>query len=134
MIPNRVVVHYQDGRILKGSTSDFVPAKDHFHLAETDAAQGTKPTYVSLLELKALFFVKEFAGKPGYKDRMDFVAAKVSIGRKIQVTFKDGEVLLGTTQGYQPGRSGFFVVPADPESNIDRCFVVSNATSDIHFL
>ncbi|HWX23549.1 MAG TPA: hypothetical protein VN083_00840 [Vicinamibacteria bacterium] len=134
MLPNKVVAHYQDGRILKGSTSDFVPAKDHFHLTGADAPVGTKPTYVSVAELKAVFFVKDLAGKPGHLDRKEFDPARPVMGRKLQVSFKDGEVLVGTTQGYQPGRSGFFVTPADPESNIDRCFVVSGATKDVHFL
>lgn len=48
-----------------------------------------------------------------------------------QVLFKDGETILGTTQGYQSGRPGFFVVPPDPESNNERCFVISRATQEI---
>jgi hypothetical protein len=50
------------------------------------------------------------------------------------VTFKDGEVLVGTTQGYQPGRKAFFLVPADRESNTERCFVIAAAAQNISFL
>ena len=49
-------------------------------------------------------------------------------------TFKDGEELLGTTQGYQPDRPGFFVIPADPESNNERCYVVASATEEVSFV
>ena len=42
--------------------------------------------------------------------------------------------MAGTTQGYQPGRLGFFVIPADPDSNNERCYVVTNATQDVSFL
>jgi hypothetical protein len=56
------------------------------------------------------------------------------MGRKIQVAFKDGELMLGTTQGYQPNRPGFFVVPADAQSNIERCFVVTAATQEVKFV
>lgn len=49
------------------------------------------------------------------------------------MTFKDGEVLVGTTQGYQPGRPGFFLEPADRASNIERCFVVAAATREVSF-
>ena len=52
-------------------------------------------------------------------------------GRKLRVVFRDGEQLLGTTQGYAPGRPGFFLVPADPESNIVRCYVVTAATERV---
>ncbi len=37
--------------------------------------------------------------------------------------------MVGTTQGYQPGRVGFFVAPADPHSNTERCFVIAAATT-----
>ena len=38
-----------------------------------------------------------------------------------------------TTQGYQPDRPGFFVVPVDPKSNNDRCFVVMAAVKAVRF-
>ena len=128
MTPNRVVARYQDGRILKGFTSDFLPNKDMFHLALADAPPGAKPVEVKIAELKAVFFVKDFAGHPQYKDSEEYDTSKPVIGRKIKVLFSDGELLVGTTQGYQQGRAGFFVTPADPRSNIERCYVVSAAT------
>jgi hypothetical protein len=133
MIQNKIVVRYQDGQLKKGFTNDFFPNKDLFHLVPMEAPPGSKPEDVRIPELKAVFFVKEFGGKPGYKDKQEFDLTKPVIGRKIQVTFKDGETLLGTTQGYQPGRPGFFVVPADTQSNIERCFVVTAATKEVKF-
>ncbi len=132
MTPNKVVARFQDGRVLKGVTSDFLPARDSFHLATTDAAAG-KPTEIHLRDLKAVFFVRDFEGNPAYQDRQEFDRVGAS-GRKIRVTFKDGELLLGTTQGYQPGRPGFFVTPADPRSNIERCFVVTAFTQEVALL
>jgi small nuclear ribonucleoprotein (snRNP)-like protein len=133
MIQNKIVVRYQDGRMMKGFTNDFLPNKDLFHLVPMDAPPGSKPLDVRIPELKAVFFVKAFGGNPQYKDKKEFDVTKPVIGRKIQVTFKDGEFMLGTTQGYQPGRPGFFLVPADPQSNIERCFVVSAATQEVKF-
>ncbi len=34
-------------------------------------------------------------------------------GRKVKVLFKDGEVLVGSTMGYDIKRLGFFLFPAD---------------------
>jgi len=133
MIQNKIVVRYQDGRLMKGFTNDFFPNKDLFHLVPMEAPPGSKPLDVRIPELKAVFFVKEFGGNPQYKDKQEFDLTKPVMGRKIQVTFKDGETLLGTTQGYQPGRPGFFVSPADTQSNIERCFVVSAATKEVKF-
>ena len=129
-----MVARYQDGRVLKGVTNDFLPAKDRFHLVPLESAPGTKPVEVLIGDLKALFFVRDFAGNPQHKESGDFDPTKAAGGRKIRVVFKDGETMVGTTQGYQPGRPGFFVVPADAKSNNERCFVVSVATREVSFL
>jgi hypothetical protein len=128
------VARYADGRVLKGSTSDFVQTKDVFHVAVADAPPGSKPQPIQVKDLKAVFFVKDLVGRPEYQPRQEFGAGQPVAGRKISVVFKDGEVLLGTTQGYQPGRAGFFMVPADSGSNIERCYVVAAATRNITLL
>ena len=133
MEPNKVVVRYLDGRVLKGHTNDFLPTKDSFHLTRLDEP-AAKPVEVHLRELKAIFFVRDFTGNPQHIDRKEFDPSQPLMGRKIQVLFKDGELLVGTTQGYQPGRTGFFVTPADPESNHYRCFVISGATREVSFI
>jgi hypothetical protein len=121
--------------MVKGSTSDFVPAKEFFHVASSEAPNGTKPTLVQVKDLKAIFFVKDFTGRPDYTPKNEFEGDKAPAGRKIKVVFADGEVIVGTTQGYQPGRPGFFMVPADQaDNNIERCYVVSAATSEITLL
>jgi hypothetical protein len=134
MIQNKIVIHYQDGRMMKGITIDFFPNKDIFHLVPADSPPGTKPLEISVPELKAIFFVKEFGGNPKYEDKKEFDPGKNFFGRKIKVVFKDGELMIGTTSGYEPNRSGFFVTPVDPISNIDRCFVVKTATKDVSLL
>jgi hypothetical protein len=131
---NKVVARYADGRMVKGSTSDFVPTKTAFHVADASAGAGAAPVLVQLNDLKALFFVKDFAGKPAHRPRNHFAEEKAPPGRKIQVVFKDGETIVGTTQGYQPGRPGFFMVPADPDVNTERCYVVTTATRSITLL
>jgi hypothetical protein len=132
---NKVVLRFRDGHLLKGSTSDFVPNRELFHLSPADTASGVKPVEVRFDELKALFFVRDFAGKPRpQKDPIESQAPAAGAGRGIRVMFQDGEILVGTTHGYQAGRLGFFVVPADPESNNERCFVISSATVQVSLL
>jgi hypothetical protein len=134
-VNNKVVARFVDGRVIKGSTSDFVPMKDVFHISVVGAAAGSKPLQILIKELKAVFFVKDFAGRPEYHPRQEFDPGRpVAGGRKIKVVFSDGEVLVGTTQGYQPNRSGLFVLPADLDSNIERCYVVAAATREITLL
>ncbi len=55
-------------------------------------------------------------------------------GKKVQVKFTDGEILLGYTQGYDPKRTGFFLLPVDPESNNERIFVVLSSLEHIQIL
>lgn len=131
---NKVVARMADGRLIKGTTADFVPNKDTFHIREASAAVGSKPLEVSMKVLKALFFVKDYVGNRLRAKKNEFDSKQPVAGRRIQVIFKDGEVLKGTTTGYQPGRPGFFVVPADAGSNMDRCYVVTAATKDVKFL
>ncbi len=134
MPQNKIVVRYQDGRILKGHTSDFLPTKPLFHLTASENPSRTPPMEVQLADVKAIFFVKDFVGNPEREEGQTFPAGKAVIGRRIQVIFRDGEKLTGTTQGYDPTRLGFFVTPADSGSNNDRCFVITRATQHVAFL
>ena len=131
---NKVVARYVDGHMLKGFTADFVPTKEQFHITLADAPAGSSPVAVQVKELKALLFVKDLVGNRRDRDRNQFDPVRPPVGRKIKVIFKDGEVMIGTTQGYQPGRAGFFLVPADPEANTERCYVVTAATVSITFI
>ena len=131
---NKAVARFRDGRLVKGSTSDFVPAKELFHVAEAEAPRGSKPVPVHVKDLKAVFFVKDFTGRPDYNPTNEFEGDRTPPGRKIRVVFQDGETIVGTTQGYQPGRPGFFMVPADSAANIERCYVVAAFTSEVTLL
>ena len=134
MDQNKIVVRFLDGRTLKGYSNNFMPNKDVFHLVPLDAPPGAKPAEINFRELKAIFFVKDFAGNSKYHEKTTCDPNCAYGGRKISVTFKDGETMMGTTQGYQPGRPGFFILPADAKSNNDRCFVITAATQKIAFV
>lgn len=129
-----VIAHYQNGLILKGHTTDFLPARDRFHLLPTDSCPGTKPTVVLMTELKGVFFVRRLNGNPAHAKQNDFEPTDITPGRKIRVVFKDGEVLQGITSRYRPEAAGFFVLPADQRSNNERCFVVTAATREVSLL
>ena len=128
---NRIVARFQDGRVLKGFTNDFLPAKNQFHMTLEEQAAGAGPIQVQVPELKALFFVKTFEGDSQHQVSND--PAQASPGRKLRVVFKDGEVMVGTTQGYDRSRPAFFVIPVDKGNN-DRCFVVAAAVQEVTFL
>jgi len=133
MEPLKVVARYINGRIIKGLSQDFFPNKDHFHVYSADKTSG-EAVEVWVKELKAVFFVRDFAGNSQYNERKEYIQGDKPSGRKIEVTFKDGEVLVGTTLGYDPNRPGFFLFPADPKSNNVRVFAVTTALKKVRYL
>ena len=130
MAGNRVVARCRDGRRVKGTTVDFLPTRDFFHV---NCEDGTV-VRVGHPELKAVFFVRDLVGDSAHPHSNEFPADRPVAGRKVRVEFEDGEVLVGATQGYSAGRAGFFVVPADPAANAERCFVIAAATTKIELL
>jgi len=133
MEPNKVIIRYTIGRIIKGFTQDFFPNKDRFrvHFPDNPLAE---PAEVLIRDLKAVFFVRDFEGNPQYNERKKFLPGEKPYGRKVEVTFKDGEVLTGSTVGYEENRPGFFIVPVDPQSNNTRIFAVSQAVEKVRLL
>jgi hypothetical protein len=134
-MPNKVVVHYLDGKVERGYTTDFQPNKEVFHLVVKD--NGEKSILVKILNLKAVFFVKKLKGlsKTRSKTKRSFeeIKDKNLIGKKVRVKFTDGEILCGLTLGYSADRRGFFFTPIDTEGNNERIFAVLNAVKDITF-
>lgn len=129
----KIVARYRDGRLLKGFCRQFVPDSKSFRLVPSGAGSNAA-LEIQLPELKGVFFVKDFAGRADYKDAQRFEASRLEggpRGRRVRVRFSDGEWMLGTTERYWLDRPGFFVVPADPRSNIERCFVVTEATRSV---
>jgi hypothetical protein len=128
-----VVVHFKDGRLLKGFTRDFTPTKTSFHLtSEQDRDRGSEYE-IELADLKAIFFVKTLEGNKDYAEKKRFEEVDTSglKGLKIRVEFDDGEVIRGISLGYSKSSKGFFVIPVDPESNNERIYVNSESLRNI---
>jgi len=128
----RVVVRFLDKRMIKGTTRDFSPNKTEFHV-HPGGDEKAAPIKLTLTPLKAVFFVKTFDGNKEHVEDDSFFNAKGQ-GRRIKVTFKDGEVMVGFTVGYAPDRPGFFLIPADPASNNMRVFAVTSAVAKVQWL
>ena len=128
---NHVVVHFADGRLLKGTTIDFNVMQPKFHVAPL-AGGPVVPVLSS--EMKALFFVKSLQGRTHpVPSSAGFEAHKTphSQGKKVAVRFKDGEILCGYTLTFVPGRPGFFMFPADADANNLRIYVVQSSTVEV---
>jgi hypothetical protein len=134
MEPTKVIVKYANGRVIKGFIQNFSPNKDRFHLTAAEKPSGgTIEVFVK--HLKAVFWVRDFYGNPRYDERKKYIEGENPPGLKLEVTFADGEVMVGSTLlGYDPKRQGNFIIPADPQGNNMRVFVVSSAVKSVRQL
>ena len=122
-LKNRVVAHFLNGRVLKGSTQDFIPSRPYLHIFPTEDSPGIR---VAQQELKALFFVKKLDGDPQRVVIPAFAGgpAENAYGRKIAVRFPDGELICGYSLSTSTARGGFFMATMDSRGNNERIYVV----------
>ena len=123
----KVVVRYCDGRIVKGTTLNFDPKRASFLLESADGP--AEPLEVRLDDLKAVFFVRDLVGNSEYHEEKNF--EKPPAGRRLAVTFADGEQVIGASLTYDPTRDGFFLFPADARSNNERIYVVRRSVAKV---
>lgn len=134
----KVIARFVDGRLLKGYVDSFSP-KDEFIVVEGGSADKQKKIRIN--ELKAIFFVKTFAGKKDYAERKSFTGP-IPPGRRVFVRFKDSEPMIGHIEGDMPWEkgfflesrkkgNGFFLIPVDRESNNIKVFVVASSVLDV---
>jgi len=127
---NKVVAHLKDGRIHKGITHDFDPEGRAFHILPAEG--GGVPIRLLIEEMKALFYVKDWLGNREFVAQRGFERAEES-GRRVIVTFADGETVYGVVGRFDEKTQGFFLAPADPEDNNVRIFVVRSSVGSLLF-
>lgn len=120
-----VAVRYLDGRVAKGWTADFNPQRPLFHVKEDETSPAVR---VRLADLKAVFFIRSPAGNASHEERKEFELRQTP-ERRIWVRFKDGEELAGFSSAMGSGGAGFYISPPDPDSNMERAYVLRAATS-----
>jgi hypothetical protein len=134
MASSKIVARFSDGRIKKGYTWDFSPNKRIFNIAIDIDGQPTELEQLDLADLKAVYFVKTFAGNPDYAERKEFADGDSPKGPKVEVAFADGEILQGSVLRYKTRETGFFLFPVDAKSNNLAIFVVNAAVKKFRYL
>jgi hypothetical protein len=114
-----VVARYLDGRVVKGETTDFHPALDSFHVRYHS---DVPPARIATDGLKALFFVRSLEGNPEYQDHREFPDGP-GIRRKVWLEFEDGERMAAWPVAALLGKNGFYVIPTDRDSNLEKAYV-----------
>jgi hypothetical protein len=129
----RIVARYLDGTITKGYTQAFNASLQTLQVRTSFDGDAADQKIIPISRLKAVFFVRDFSGDAGYAEKKVFDGPVP--GRRIEVTFVDNEVILGSTLSYRTQNEGhgFFIRPVDPRSNNQRIFVVMNAVRHVRF-
>lgn len=125
-----------DGGLVKGYVGHLSPGDEAVTLEKESSGTRT----FAMNELKAIFFVRTFEGERSHIERKTF-ATPVSLGKRVFVKFKDGKCMTGYIEGgipwekgffLEPNKgSGFFLIPADGDSNNVKVFVVASSVWDV---
>ena len=129
---SKVVVACLDGQRRKGYVFNFSALRDSFRLFPEANSPQSAGLDLQIRDVKAIFFVRDFAGNRERKDAYDSMDG--THGRKLEVTFTDGEKIPGTSEAYNRTKPGFFMFPADRESNNARIFIVNKNVSEVKLL
>ena len=136
----KLVAHFKDGRVTKGFSRDFDPTRDSFHLVRREGRVAASHA-IRLEELKALFHVKTWGRKDkhigqvaGFPTERRVPPGSAQPAIKTVLEFYDGEKIFGYSVDYEPNRSGFYVVPADPADNNRAIYVVHSSLVNIQFV
>jgi len=114
---HRVVLHTVEGQVMRGLLQD----PDLFAASLAFSAQlAAEPAQLPVDRVRAIFFMLS----PGE-------AAPEPSGLKVRVTFRDGRQVAGFSPDYDPGASGFFMIPADTRTNTARIWVYRAAVRQV---
>ena len=117
---NMVVARFADGHMLKGTSLDVDPARPKCHIRTADGMHE-----VTLADLKALFFVKSLDGDATHVEGREIapVDPRLRGSKLVEVSFRDGEKVVGLCMRYPPKLPFFFLVPVDATSNNVRILI-----------
>ena len=123
----KVVAHFIDHSIVKGTSADVDPKRPLCHI-QTPAKEMIE---VDLRQVKALFFVKDLDGQPTYDEVYQATEGDQRLRgtRQVDIEFRDGEQLGGLMNRYPPIGPFFFVLPLDQQSNNIRILVNREAVA-----
>ena len=115
-----IVARYMDGRLVKGSTTSFNSAHTSFFVAPPS---GGRRARVLTDGMKAVFCVRSLEGNPSRPDHREFPNQEGRLRPKRWLCFRDGERMPAWPVSPILGREGFWVLPTDMRSNLEKAYV-----------
>ena len=111
----KVVAHFIDHTVVKGTSLDVDPSRPQCHIQTEDRGS----VEVEIKDLKALYFVRDLGGRPDYDEthRPTSGDGRRRGRRQIELVFPDGGKLGGPIERVPPHRSLLCLLPKGPRSN-----------------
>jgi hypothetical protein len=122
MVP--VVLRFRDGRVVRVT----LPGNEAPHAVVNAVDEAGEDLEVLLNSLKGVFYLK------AERERvlgLDADAAAQPSGPTATVEFDDGEVLTGRVAMFDVRQPGFFLIPAETQSNNAKVYVVTAAVRSL---
>ena len=113
MLSDRVVARFLTGKTLEGNLILFDPADGILKLRT-----GSEERDVDCSILKAIFFLRQ-PNKTPFSE----ILLKPA-GKKVRVTFADGEEITGYSYGLHPLEEGFYLFPVNKKDQNERIYVI----------
>ena len=118
---NKIVARFLDGRVVKGISLDIHQSRPNFHVRPPSG----DTVRVNLTDLKAVFYVRTLEGDANRDESLtpDPEDSRSRGSNLVRLRFKDGETMVGLSNGSPANREFFFIVPVDAQSNNLRVLV-----------
>lgn len=111
----KLVVHFKNNRVVKGTTYKLDPNSLGFYLVPMEPEGDEDRKYIHFSDLKAIYFVRDFEGK---FDRSEAAQDYPAEGQESKVAFEDGEIIEGRTlHHFDPSCLRFFLKPKENKGN-----------------
>ncbi|MBI3610027.1 MAG: hypothetical protein HY204_04885 [Nitrospirae bacterium] len=113
MLSDRVVARFLTGKTVEGNLIRFDPDSGILKLRI-----GSEKRELDCSGLKAIFFLRRPAASPLPESRLR------PGGKKVRVTFADGEEITGYSYGLHPLQAGFYLFPIRMNDRNERIYVI----------
>jgi len=124
----KIVLRMKGGKMRKCSV--YTQFSSAFKKIKVVTVEG-KVESVNIEDLKAIFFVRDFAGNPDYKAHQSLEKNSPKAGKIVKVTFHDGETIRGRVLNLAEKRPGFYMFPLDPRDNNEKVYIVRSPDMEI---
>lgn len=112
MLSDRVVARFLTGKTVEGNLILFDPGRGILQLRT-----GSEKRNLDCSALKAIFFLRPPAARAFPESHLK------PGGKKVRVTFADGEEVTGYSYGLHPLRDGFYLFPINKDDRNERIYV-----------